>query len=160
MNGIKEILKSFANAINGFITAIRNERNIRVEISICLLVYWFGHLYGLTALETALIIFLTATVIAAELLNTSIEETHDGLNTGYNPHTKAAKDTAAAAVFLLSAASVIVGILVFSDIERLKIAFAKILTTAPIVFLCIYTVAAAIFIHKKRNIKERKQYTK
>ena len=161
MNGIKAILKSFANAFSGLFTAIKNERNMRIELSICLLVYWFGHLYGLTTLETGIITLISAAVISAELFNTAIEETHDGQHKEINPHTKVAKDTAAAAVLLLAVASVIIGLLIFSDKARLSAALSKIANPMSIIFLVIYAVAAILFIHgKTEKKKERKQDNK
>ena len=158
MKNIKKTLKSFANAFSGFFTAIKNERNMRIEISVCLIVLWFGHLYELTAVEASLIVFISAAVISAELFNTSIEETHDALNQGINAHTKAAKDTAAAAVLLFAIASVIIGILIFSDKTRLINAFSKMANPLSIIFLCFYIVAAILFIRTKNDKKsEQKQ---
>ena len=52
-------------------------------------------------------------VISAELFNTAIEAVVDLVTEAYHPLAKVAKDTSAAAVFILAIVSVIEGIIIF-----------------------------------------------
>jgi len=52
-------------------------------------------------------------VMAAELLNTAIEATVDMAMPDIHPLAKVAKDTASAAVFVLSFVSAIIGVVIF-----------------------------------------------
>jgi diacylglycerol kinase (ATP) len=56
----------------------------------------------------ALVAIMIGLVLAAELLNTALEQALDGLHPGQAPFVRIAKDCAAAAVLVLSAVSVVV----------------------------------------------------
>lgn len=66
-----------------------------------------------TVIEWAIIIVLIALVIAAELLNTSIEALVDLASPDFHPLAKRAKDVAAGAVLVLATAAVIVGLIIY-----------------------------------------------
>ena len=54
-----------------------------------------------------------AVVIAGELINTAIEAVVDLVTEEYHPLAKVAKDTSAAAVFVIAIVAVIVGLIIF-----------------------------------------------
>ena len=61
--------------------------------------------FPLTVTQQALIIALGILVLAAELMNTAIEETVDYISTDQNPRAKKAKDAGSAAVALTALAA-------------------------------------------------------
>lgn len=104
---------SFKHAYDGLITAIRTQPNFRVHISLSTLAIILGLVFQITRFEW-LIIFMTIAIgLAVELLNTSVEFTVDLLTSQYHLLAKYAKDTAAAAMLVYAACSVIIGCLIF-----------------------------------------------
>ena len=67
----------------------------------------------LNTIEWILVILISFIVIAAELINTSIEVLIDMLEPEFNPLAKIAKDCSAASVMVLSFAAVIIGVIIF-----------------------------------------------
>lgn len=110
---IKKILNSFKYAIEGIINAIKTERNLKIDIIIMILVIIAGIYYKLSTGEWIACIVLFAIVIAAELLNTSIETTVDMISPGENKNAKKAKDIAAGAVLIIAVGAAIIGMLIF-----------------------------------------------
>mgnify|MGYP001326995177 CR=1 FL=1 len=99
-------LKSFSYAMEGFVTAVKTERNIKVMLvaGVCTVVA--GCIVGLDIAEWATIIICCGLVIHGELCNTAMEAIVD--------LAKRAKDIAAASVYVLSITAAIVGLLVFA----------------------------------------------
>ena len=107
-------LRSFHYAIEGFITAVTTERNIKVQLTVGAATYIAGLIVGLNWLEWCIITICIGLVIFGELVNTSIEAIVDLATQELHPLAKRAKDIAAASVFVLSITAAIVGILVFA----------------------------------------------
>ena len=95
-------LKSFSYAMEGFVTAVKTERNIKVM------------LVGLDIAEWATVIICCGLVIHGELCNTAMEAIVDLATQELHPLAKRAKDIAAASVYVLSITAAIVGLLVFA----------------------------------------------
>jgi diacylglycerol kinase (ATP) len=70
-------------------------------------------LLGLSALAFALIVFISASVIAAEMFNTALEALEDIVSPEYREAVRRSKDLAAGAVLVLSLGAAGVGLLVF-----------------------------------------------
>lgn len=107
-------LRSFGYAIEGFVTAVRTERNIKVMLALGALTVAAGfavrldwHSWGLIAICCGLVIF-------AELCNTAMEAIVDLATQELHPLAKRAKDIAAASVYTLSITAAIVGAIVFA----------------------------------------------
>ena len=100
-------LKSFSYAMEGFVTAVKTERNIKVMLvaGVCTIIA--GCIVGLDIAEWATIIICCGLVIHGELCNTAMEAI-------VHPLAKRAKDIAAASVYVLSITAAIVGLLVFA----------------------------------------------
>lgn len=113
MKKSKSIFHSFAYAIQGFRSAFRTERNMKIHIAIMLMVILFGSLLNITCFEWIICILLFGGVIGAELINTAIEITVDIAMPEKNEKAKLAKDIAAAGVLAISTVAAIVGILIF-----------------------------------------------
>lgn len=111
--GIKKFLLSFTYPVKGLKYAYRNEQNLAVDVGISLLVLIAGFIFQLEAYEWVIIAMTIGVVIAGELINTAIEAVVDLVTEEYHPLAKVAKDTSAAAVFILAIMAVVVGIIIF-----------------------------------------------
>ncbi len=129
-----KILKSFKFAVKGIIYTLKNERNMRIHtiVSVCVMVL---SLFFDLNLEKYLILFLTmALVMVSELINSSVEGLIDVYSKDYNSTAKIAKDIAAGAVLIASGFAVVIGVLLFHDINSyLKI--WEFLCSRPLSFL-------------------------
>lgn len=76
----------------------------------------FSLFYDFSAVQTALLVVLIASVMVAEIFNTCIEELGNLEADRYEPLVRASKDAAAGAVFVISVAAVIVAAVFFWDI--------------------------------------------
>ncbi|MFD1772912.1 diacylglycerol kinase [Paenibacillus rhizophilus] len=111
--GPKRFWKSFWYAAQGIRQAFRTEQNMRVHSGFAVLVLLLAALFRVPPGDWMLLLLAITLVLAAELLNTAIESVVDLVSPEIHPLAKAAKDTAAGAVFLTAAFAVIAGIYVF-----------------------------------------------
>lgn len=107
-------LKSFSYAMEGFVTAVKTERNIKVMLVAGVCTVIAGCIVGLDIAEWATIIICCGLVIHGELCNTAMEAIVDLATQELHPVAKRAKDIAAASVYVLSITAAIVGLLVFA----------------------------------------------
>ncbi len=105
--------RSFLFALQGFRTAVKTERNIKVMLGGGAFAIILALIVGLDWVSWAIVLLCCGVVIAAELLNTSIETVVDLVSPEFDPLAGRAKDIAAAAVFSLSFFVALVGICVF-----------------------------------------------
>ncbi|HCS51936.1 diacylglycerol kinase family protein [uncultured Rubinisphaera sp.] len=103
----------FSNGFRGIGIALKNERNLRLQMGIAIVVIIAGIVYQLSQLEWAIISLTIAFVLMAEMLNTALENTLDRISLEEHPLTRNAKDVAAGAVLISSMAALIVGGLIF-----------------------------------------------
>ena len=111
--GLKKFLNSFTYPVKGLKYAYRNEQNLAVDVGIGILVLIFGFIFRLTPGEWAVLVITIGLVIGMELVNTAIEATVDLVTEEYHPIAKVAKDTSAAAVFIIAIAAAVVGLIIF-----------------------------------------------
>ena len=107
-------IRSFGYAIEGFVTAVKTERNIKVMLVVGALTIVAGIVVGLTVSEWCIIAICCGLVIHGELCNTAMEAIVDLATQEFHPLAKRAKDIAAASVYVLSITAAVVGILVFA----------------------------------------------
>ncbi|MCR5392311.1 MAG: diacylglycerol kinase family protein [Olsenella sp.] len=105
--------KSFLFAIQGFRTAVRTERNIKVMLAGGAFAIVLGLVVGLDAVSWAVVLLCCGVVISAELLNTAVETVVDLVSPEFHPLAGRAKDIAAAAVWVLSMLVAVVGVIVY-----------------------------------------------
>ncbi len=92
-------------------------------------------------------IILIALVIAAELVNTAIENTCDAVTTEQNANIGRAKDMAAGAVLVLSIAAAAIAVIFFWNLEVIKNIFAYFSQNTPmLILLIISAVVSVLFI--------------
>jgi diacylglycerol kinase len=89
----------------GLAYAVRTQRNLRVQLAIAALVFLVGVLLGLGPVEVAVVVGLGGLVVAAELVNTSIEALVDLVAPDHRARAGVVKDVAAAAVLVCALAA-------------------------------------------------------
>ena len=152
----KRLGNSFKYAAHGIVFCVRHEMNMRIHIVATMCVLYLSQFYNFTKEQFILLIITCVTVISAEMMNTAIEVVIDKVSPGYSALAKVGKDVAAGAVFVTAVAAVIIGVILFWDIEKFKIIFE--FFTGDIWNLAMLTAFACLsylFIAKgkKRNIK-------
>ncbi len=93
--------------------AVRTQRNVRVQLVAAAAAVTAGAVLGISPVDWACISLAIGMVVAAEIVNTVVEDLVDLQTTQIHPLAKAAKDGAAAAVLVTSIAAVGVAIAVF-----------------------------------------------
>ena len=107
--------RSFLFAVQGFRTAVRQERNIKVMLVGGAAALLLGVMLNIDPLSWAIILLCCGGVISAELLNTAIETVVDLVSPEFHPLAGRAKDIAAASVWVLCVLVALVGALVFAN---------------------------------------------
>ncbi len=110
---MKKFINSFKYAIQGIISSIKVERNIKIHFIIALLVILGGIILQISNIEWLICIALIFVVISAELFNTAIEITLDVVMPEKNSKVKKAKDISAGAVLMVSIGAAVIGIMIF-----------------------------------------------
>lgn len=109
----KNVIISFKYAFQGVFSAIKTERNLKIHISIMILVIIAGIFLKISKMEWIICIILFGLVIGGEMLNSAIETVVDIAMPEINPKAKFAKDVAAGAVLIFAISSAIIGIIIF-----------------------------------------------
>ena len=144
---MKKQLNSFGCAIKGFFGAVCSEGHLRFHLVAAVYVLVFSSFYNFSAAQWAVLIILIALVIAAELVNTAIEDTCDAVTTEQNEHIRRAKDMAAGAVLVLSIAAAAIAVIFFWNLEVIKNIFAYFSQNIPmLILLIISAVVSVLFI--------------
>ena len=144
---MKKQLKSFGCAIKGFFGAVCSEGHLRFHLVAAVYVLVFSSFYNFSAAQLAILIILIALVIAAELVNTAIENTCDAVTTEQNEHIRRAKDMAAGAVLVLSIAAAAIAVIFFWNLEVIKNVFVYFSQNTPmLILLIISAVVSVLFI--------------
>ena len=74
---MKRFLKNVTYAINGLLSALKTERNLRIDIAAMLVAIAFGFYLKLSIITWGLIILVISFVLVVELFNTAIERLGD-----------------------------------------------------------------------------------
>lgn len=107
------IYKSFGYAFQGIWECIRDERNIRIHLTMTTLVIIGGIVLHISLAEWVICLILFGLVISLELVNTAVESTVDLVTEDKKPLAKKAKDTAAGAVLVSAIFAAIIGLIIF-----------------------------------------------
>jgi undecaprenol kinase len=105
--------KSFSHAIAGLASAVRTERNIRIHLFAAVVAILLSFFFSISSVEWVCIILAIGGTISMELMNTAMERVVDLVTQDFHPLAKQAKDIAAAAVFVFSIVSAIIGLFIF-----------------------------------------------
>ncbi|MEQ1798098.1 MAG: diacylglycerol kinase family protein [Lacibacter sp.] len=107
------MIKSFQYALQGLLSAIRSEANLRFHIAAAVIVIALGFWLQIRTVEWCIVVLCIGAVFGFELVNTSIEQLCNHVTAEEHPSIKKIKDISAAAVLLVSFASAVVGLLIF-----------------------------------------------
>lgn len=113
VNKSKNVISSFKYAFQGMFSALKTERNLKIHVTIMILVIIAGIVLKISKIEWIICIILFGLVIGGEMLNSAIETVVDIAMPDINPKAKFAKDAAAGAVLVLTIASAIIGFMIF-----------------------------------------------
>lgn len=116
-----KLIRSFGYALKGIGVAVREQRNLKIQLMVTLLVILLAYWAEVSRTEWCVVLILIGLVLAAELLNTAIENLVDLVTAEHHPLAGKVKDIAAAAVLVLSCISVIVGFIIFAPYVREKL---------------------------------------
>lgn len=105
--------RSFLFAFQGFRTAFRQERNIKVMVGMGACAILLGMVLRLDLVSWAVVLVCCGIVIACELVNTAVETVVDLVSPEFHPLAGRAKDIAAAASWTISAFVAVAGLLVY-----------------------------------------------
>lgn len=105
--------RSFLFALQGFRTAVRQERNIKVMLGGAAFAVAMGIVLRIGPTDWAVVAVCCGMVLAAELVNTAIETVVDLVSPEFHPLAGRAKDIAAASSWLLSIAAAVAGLCVY-----------------------------------------------
>ncbi len=141
----KCFLSSVAHAVEGFLKACRNEKNLRFHLVIANLICVFAYFFGISKIEWAVLMVAIIIVIFAELINTSVEATVDTATDKILPTAKMAKDSAAAAVLFSALGAIVLGVVLFGDIKKITYTLEMIFTDAKKLIPCLVLGIADLF---------------
>ncbi len=105
--------RSVRCAVQGVLSAVRSQRNVRIQLVIALLVVVLGAIVRLGRTEWCIVVLTIGMVLAAETANTALEALVDLVSPEYGERAKFAKDAAAGTVLIVAICAVVVGIVIF-----------------------------------------------
>ena len=111
--GFKRFIKSFGYAIEGIKSSLKNEQNIIVMFIAGIIAVILGFILKISSFEWLILLLLIGFILSLEMINTAIEATvnlHDGESK--SKYGKIAKDSASAALLIISIFSIIIGIII------------------------------------------------
>lgn len=109
----KTFISSFKNAGQGLVTMLKTERNFKIEFGLGLLALSSCAFFHVTATEWIAVILCCMIVLAAEGVNSAIEQAVDLASPDYHILAKCAKDFAAGSVLVSAFCSAIIGLIIF-----------------------------------------------
>lgn len=110
----KSLLNSFEYAFEGVWHALKNNRNLRIDFVIALIVIILSLIFHTNPYEKGVLGITILLVICSEMINTSLEEMVNLITQERRKEAKIAKDVAAGMVLIAAIGSVIVGIFIFA----------------------------------------------
>jgi len=141
---IAKFIKSMGYAFKGIKLAIKEERNVRIDIVAAFYVFVFSRFYDFTQTQNVLLVFICFTVLGFELMNTAVERAVDKPDKEHYAQAGDAKDSAAGGVLLVAIGAAVAGVMMFRDVE----VFAKILdffVSRPIMLVCLVVTVFASY---------------
>ena len=110
---IKRLRKSFGYAFKGIDDVIKHEPNMKIHVVVAILVVIMAFILKVNIIEWIILVLLIGSVLAAETINTTIENLVDMYTKEYDENAKIVKDTAAGTVLILAITSAIIGLIIF-----------------------------------------------
>ena len=111
----KRLVDSFNFAIEGLISALKNEKHMKVHILAAIIIVILAIVINASKVEILIISLSVSFVVITELVNTAVEAIVDLVSPERHPRAKLAKDVAAGAVLVAAINALCVGYLLFYD---------------------------------------------
>lgn len=105
------VAEAMANAARGVADATRREWKLKIAAVCAAGALGLSWVLSLSATAISLIIFISAVVIATEMVNSALETILDSMFPEYHQGVRQAKDLAAGAVLVLSLAAAVIAVL-------------------------------------------------
>lgn len=105
--------RSFANAWNGIVTCVVEERNIKIHCFAAVMVVIFGFILNISVTEWCICFTLFGLIMGLELVNTAVESVVDLVTDEWQPLARRAKDCAAGAVLIAAIWAAVTGGIIF-----------------------------------------------
>lgn len=109
----KNFFLALKNALNGIKYVFVNEKNLKIQLLIGIIVVLFGLLLKISLIEWGIVVTIIFMVFFSEIVNTAIENVVDMITIEYSEKAKIAKDISAGGVTLVAITSVIIGLIIF-----------------------------------------------
>jgi len=110
---MRKWIKSVQCAIKGIWETILSQRNMKIHITMMLLVIVAGMLLKISEAEWFVCILLFGLVIGMELINTAIETIVDRITMEKDEMARKAKDAGAGAVLVVAISAAVIGLWIF-----------------------------------------------
>jgi len=110
---IKDRLKSFSYAFQGFKVLIGNEHNARIHIFAAIIAIIAGIALKISSLEWIIVIVSIFLVLAAEAFNSALEYLCNFVSPQYHELIKKIKDLSALAALFIAIAAFVSGLIIF-----------------------------------------------
>ena len=111
----KRLVDSFNFAIEGLISALKNEKHMKVHILAAIIIVILAIVINASKVEILIISLSVSFVVITELVNTAVEAIVDLVSPERHPLAKLAKDVAAGAVLVAAINALCVGYSLFYD---------------------------------------------
>lgn len=105
--------RSFRHALRGCLLLFGSERNAKIHLAAFILTVIAGFCFRIDHTEWMIIFLASGAVIAAEAMNTAIEETIDLLHPQRHEKAGRIKDISAGAVLMVTLAAIACGLIIF-----------------------------------------------
>ena len=109
----KKLINSFKFAFKGIGSSIKSERNMKIHITMMLLVIIAGIFFNIAMWEWITCFILFGLVISLEMVNTALEIVVDMVSPEYNMMAGRAKDIAAGGVLACAIGAAAAGLFIF-----------------------------------------------
>lgn len=109
----KKQAKRFKYAFDGIFHALANEANFRVQLLYAVLVVMTGFYFSINPAEWGLLVLSLGLLLAAEMINTVVENVIDALIKDYDEAAKVIKDLSAGFVLVIGITTIIVSAIIF-----------------------------------------------
>lgn len=107
---------TFKNARKGFNLAVKSEVNIRIHVTVAIIITILAFYLKFTGIEFCILFFAIALVICCEMLNTAIEFALDSIyHNKFSRMVGMAKDISAGAVMFATIISILIGVILFGS---------------------------------------------
>jgi diacylglycerol kinase len=110
---LQKRIASFSYAFAGIGFVVRYEMHMRIHLIAAIIVILLGIYFRVSPADWRWLVVAIAMVVAAEAVNTAVEQTCNAISISYHSSIKAAKDIAAGAVLIVALAAAIIGASVF-----------------------------------------------